>query len=66
MNYNYARKVRALLGLCVGISGVNLALSQTPASDDTESDVVELERFEVTGTHISGIDAATLNPVASI
>ena len=31
-----------------------------------EEEPVQLEKFEVTGSHISGIDAAGLNPVAAI
>lgn len=40
--------------------------SSDPESNREKTDLVTLEKFEVTGSHISGIDAAGLNPVTSI
>jgi outer membrane receptor protein involved in Fe transport len=64
----------ALLALILGVFTAGLAKGQATSSPDTpppldskpKDEVVSLEKFEVTGSHISGIDAAGLNPVTSI
>ena len=67
MNYHYARAAKKLLTLLFGCSAFSLIYAQTPASSESSPDeLVTLGKYEVTGTHISGIDAAGLNPVATI
>jgi len=66
-------KLRIPLMLLLGIYGL-VARAQVPSVTDSTTDskngstgdVVSLEKFQVTGSHISGIDAAGLNPVTSI
>ncbi|HEY4248370.1 MAG TPA: TonB-dependent receptor [Lacunisphaera sp.] len=68
------RNVHALLVLILGVFTAGLARGQSTSPSDApatldskpKDDVVSLEKFEVTGSHISGIDAAGLNPVSSI
>ena len=55
--------------LLLGLIGGSAFAQNSPATSDTpdkDRDVVTLEKFQVTGSHISGIDAAGLNPVTSI
>jgi outer membrane receptor protein involved in Fe transport len=67
MNYVSLRKAGILLGATGAFGLAHLALGQTPsAAENSAESPVTLEKYEVTGTHISGIDAATLSPVASI
>jgi outer membrane receptor protein involved in Fe transport len=64
----------ALLALILGVFTAGSAKGQATSASDAaapqnskaKDDVVSLEKFEVTGSHISGIDAAGLNPVTSI
>ena len=68
------RFARAVFVLILGVFYGGFARGQTTSSSDSsasqtskpDGDVVSLDKFEVTGSHISGIDAAGLNPVSSI
>ncbi len=68
------RNAHTLLTLILGVFTAGLVRGQATTSSNTpapldsklQEDVVSLEKFEVTGSHISGIDAAGLNPVSSI
>ncbi len=68
------RNAQTLFILILGVFTAGLARGQATSSSDTpapldsksKDDVVALDKFEVTGSHISGIDAAGLNPVSSI
>ena len=51
---------------CFLATHVQAQTTTPPASADDGEDVLKMEKFEVTGSHITGIDAAGLNPVASI
>src|SRR4051812_27593211 len=63
-------KLRFPLVLLMGICGILArGQGQVPSADqktDPSGDVVSLEKFQVTGSHITGIDAAGLNPVSTI
>ena len=65
MNKLRSRKLWALPSL-IFATGLVPVLGYAQASTPEDDSVVKLEKFEVTGSHISGIDAAGLNPVASI
>jgi Outer membrane receptor for ferrienterochelin and colicins len=67
MNKLRSVKLRGALALIVaaGLLPV-MGYAQPNAPLDADDETVQLERFEVTGSHISGIDVAGLNPVASI
>ena len=58
---------RSTTRVIAGFTGI-MAFGQASPPDQKGDapDVVTLEKFEVTGSHISGIDAAGLNPVTSI
>lgn len=63
-----ARRTGRLLLIIGALTGADIASGQTnPEEKPAEKrDLVTLDKFEVTGSHISGIDAAGLNPVSSI
>lgn len=65
MKNQMVERISLLLLLLAGLGGLTLARGQAPSAE-TKNDVMTLEKFEVTGSHISGIDAAGLNPVSSI
>src|SRR4051812_24871015 len=62
--------IRILIVLFSGLAIANSTLGQPaaplPPDENAGKDTVTLEKFQVTGSHISGIDAAGLNPVTSI
>ncbi len=67
MNNLALRRVAAALSLVVTAFAVPSTLSaQTPNEPSADEPVTTLEEFKVTGSHISGIDAAGLNPVTAI
>ena len=63
----WKERSRGAFALILGIGLLNVGRGQTPSTDQTGSDdVVTLSKYEVTGSHITGIDAAGLNPVTAI
>lgn len=60
-------RIPGALAVMLSIGFLHSARGQSTAAEPgTTDDVVTLSKYEVTGTHISGIDAAGLNPVTSI
>ncbi len=68
MNMLLKRKFMAGLSLfaAANVVAVTGAFAQTTTSADSDDQVTRLEEFKVTGSHISGIDVAGLNPVTAI